>query len=162
MPEPPEPLSHADRQLWSQSPHKDAADEIKHPGIKNSARLLGRMSANTFRCSFPPVAHCQDGCHSETDSILVFHGSSYFRAKTPMCLFRAFKCIARIACLSFFSLLSNSKFALLLKAASSHLSPDAEIKYLQSLVNFIPVTISAGQDIVIVAHCVKSGDQCQM
>lgn len=67
----------------------------------------------------------------------------------------------------------NRKFDSPLKAAYSpgvffscffvpHLSPDAEIKYLQSLVNFIPVTISAGQETFLLDRCVKLGDRSQI
>lgn len=63
----------------------------------------------------------------------------------------------------------NCKFDFLLKISIfpsicfvPHLSPDAEIKYLQSLVNFIPVTISAGQEMFTLDRWVELGDQSQM
>lgn len=40
----------------------------------------------------------------------------------------------------------------------SHLSPDTEIKCLQSLVNFIPVTISAKQNRLIMRFVEVSGN----
>lgn len=85
----PELLSHADRQLRSESPHKDTADEKKQSGIKNSARLLRKLSANTFCCSgsVPPAALSQDGFNSETDWIQVFHSLRYFCANIQIWTF---------------------------------------------------------------------------
>lgn len=40
----------------------------------------------------------------------------------------------------------------------SHLSPDTEIKCLQSLVNFIPVTISAKQNRYIISYVTVQGE----